>query len=822
MLLCALPITASAQVAGTVLGDGSEPLESAAVQLLDAATGKERYAAVTTAAGRFEISGVRPGRYELVVSFLGYVSYRRALTVRSEPVTVSIVLSGRALESAAVVVSADRARRQLTPITHSNITAAELELLPGMKDLPANLRRSPSVTYYSENGNDLGYTFLRLRGFGQRRVAVAINGVPQNDPEGHNVYWINFYDLQGSIRDIQIQRGAGSAFYGSAGIGGAINIVASPYDPKPYGRVNLGYGSYNTQRYTVQGNTGLAGGRYVAYGRLSRVLTDGYRDWSWSEFWRFFAGITRYGDRHTVTLQAYGGPQKDGLAYVGIPKAANRSPVTDEWGTEIDRRYNFSEATRDQEWFHQPHAELVHEWQVNPDIFAKQTLFWIAGVGHFDFGGTYRSAAFLRLPAGWRGLTAEERTQPLYLTAPDVQVLFRAALDQYQVGWLPRVSWVQETAEITLGLEARLHRSLRWGRVQRAAGLPAEVVGSENDYRVYSVRGEKAVVSVFASQLARLHERVVAQADVQLTWRQYRTFDEAFFGNAFRVPYLFLNPRFGVTINPERSLSAYASVALANREPRHKSLYEGEEAGAGALPQFAVTSAGEYDYSAPFVTPERLVDYELGAQATKTAWRLAANLFFIQFTDEIVPSGGLDQFGVPRTGNAEKTRHLGLELEAAARLAPGLDVYSNATASRSRFVQFFEYVPPGGLDRAGNPIAGFPSRVASVGLAYERKGFRARADLLYTGSQYVDNGGGVDFLGVANPEYVVDAYAMVNASLRYMFALLSPLAGLEVYLDVNNVLNDEVLLYGNAGFGTPQFFPAATRHVFAGARYTLR
>ena len=65
---------------------------------------------------------------------------------------------------------------------------------------------------------------MTLRGFDQRRVSVMINGVPQNDPEDHNVYWVNFPDLASSLQDIQVQRGAGSAFYGPAAIGGSSSV----------------------------------------------------------------------------------------------------------------------------------------------------------------------------------------------------------------------------------------------------------------------------------------------------------------------------------------------------------------------------------------------------------------------------------------------------------------------------------------------------------------------------------------------------------------------------------------------------------------------
>lgn len=826
--LVAAGTATAATVEGVVVDEQGRPLEGANVQLFDEISGAFRYGEATDADGRFVLADVQAGRYQMVVTYVGFAVFKERIAVQAgEPLFVRVPLSARAISQQEVVVTANRAREKLNPITFSNLTRRALEVQPAMKDLPVHLASLPSVTYYSENGNGVGYSYLRMRGFGQRRVAVAINGIPQNDPEEHNVFWINFFDLQGAIQDIQVQRGAGSSFYGSTGIAGAINVVAKPYKPYPYATAEVGYGAFDTQRYTLEANTGLIGGRYVGFGRFSRLLSDGYRDWSWTEFWRFFAGVTRYGERHTLTLQAYGGPQRDALAYVGIPKAANEETVTDDFGTVIDRRYNFSSFTRDIEDFHQPHVELLHDWRIDPDWTFHQALFGIQGVGYFDFGGTFRSADYLRLPEGWRGLSAEERAAPLFITAPDASVLFRAFLDQWHLGWMPRVTYTHATGETTFGAEARLHRSLRWGRVQEAEGLPPELVGSDNDARVYSFRGEKIITSLYGSHLFRPIERLAVQADVQLTWRRYRVYDEAFFGTAFEVPYLFVNPRLGVTFNPERPLSAYASVALANREPRMKSLYDGEEAGAGFQPQFDTTAAGAFDYDAPLVEPEQLIDLELGGALTKTRYRVAANVFLMNFHDEIVPSGGLDQFGVPRTGNADRTRHLGLEIEADARLAHGLDLHANATFSRNRFVRFREFVTlpdlsTAELDRADNPIAGFPERIANAGLTYRRAGLTALVNVKYAGAQYIDNAGGRDPDGTPNTDLEVDPYTLVNASIQYEFPQRSVLRGLRLALDVNNVFDDKVLLFGNVGFGTPQFFPTATRHAFFSMRYTVR
>lgn len=823
-----LPCLAQGLVTGVVLDEQQRPLEAAAVELLQAETNGRLRGTATGTTGRFAFENVPAGRYRIVVSFLGYETHSQEITIaeRSHR-TLRAELVTKAVENPEVVVTAGRARERLTPITFTSVTARDLVKKPSMKDLPAHLSSAPSVTHYTENGNDLGYTHLRMRGFGQRRLAVAINGIPQNDPEEHSVFWINFFDLQGAIEDIQIQRGAGAAFYGSTGIGGAINVVARPYKPAAYASAEIGYGSFGTRRYTLEANTGLLGGRYVAFGRFSRLLSDGYRDWSWSEFWRYFAGVTRYGRRHTITLQAYGGPQHDALAYAGIPKAANRETVTDEFGTVIDRRYNFSSFTGDVERFRQPHVELHHHGQLGQDWVLRQSLFWIRGVGYFDFGGTFRSADYLRLPSGWRELGSDYRQLPLYISAPDAQVLFRAALDQWQAGWMPRVTRRHASGETTLSAEARLHRSTRWGRIQEATEIPAELVGSTGDVRVYSVRGEKSIASLLASHLYRPVPRVALQADLQITWRRYRIFDEAFFGTAFSVPYFFVNPRVGVTINPERPLSGYASFALANREPRMKSLYDGEEAGAGFVPQFERRASGGFDYNAPFVRPEQLLDIELGVRLDRGRIDGVAGLYWMEFNDEIVPSGGLDQFGVPRTGNADRTRHIGFEAEAMLTLSRGLRFFGNATFSRNRFVRFVEYVTlddfsSRGADRAGNPIAGFPSRVANLGLGYENAGLSLQAEVALAGIQYIDNSGGMNHDGIALDDLTVDAYALANATVRYEFSETSPLRGLSLGADLNNVLNSKVLLFGTVGFGTPEFFPAATRHVFVGAKYTIR
>ncbi|MFB6247233.1 MAG: TonB-dependent receptor domain-containing protein, partial [Salinibacter sp.] len=336
----------------------------------------------------------------------------------------------------------------------------------------------------------------------------------------------------------------------------------------------------------------------------------------------------------------------------------------------------------------------------------------------------------------------------------------------------------------------------------------------------------------------RFGDRLAVQADVQLTWRRYRfygerTFDrEGFRSHAFTVPYLFVNPRLGATLYPDRPLSAYVSVAFANREPRRTQLYDGAEGPAGATPQFARRDDGSFNYDAPLIEPEHLVDVELGGSLERPRYRLSANLFWMEFWDEIVPSGGVDPFGVPRTGNADRTRHAGLELEGRVQLRPGWSLSGNTMLARTRFVDFTEYRVVGGrtraLERDGNPIAASPEQLANLRTTYAWRGLTAGLHLQAVGRQYVDNSGG-QAASLENGRLVfeprdaltVDPYALLNASLTYEAPSSTPFAGLRLQINANNLLDAHVLRHGFRGVGGPRFYPAATRSAFVELRYTL-
>ena len=147
-----------------------------------------------------------------------------------------------------VTVSASVAREGQDPATFSTLSGEELQTRQRGQDLAMLLAETPNAYAYSDAGNGVGYAYLSLRGFDQRRVAVNVNGVPLNGPESRQVYFIDLADFASGLQSIQVQRGTGTALYGSPAVGGVVNLESGALPTARQGELKLGLGSFGTWR----------------------------------------------------------------------------------------------------------------------------------------------------------------------------------------------------------------------------------------------------------------------------------------------------------------------------------------------------------------------------------------------------------------------------------------------------------------------------------------------------------------------------------------------------------------------------------------------
>jgi len=719
---------------------------------------------------------------------------------------------------APVIVMPTEAKERLTPVTFTNLSSKQILDRYSNQDVPVLLSELPSMTTYSENGNGIGYNYINLRGFDQRRLSVMINGVPQNDPEDHDVYWIDFPDLMASTENIQIQRGAGSDFYGPPAIGGSINLVTNPFARKPGVTLetDLGFQEFgdssnslplNTKKFSATINSGLIDKHYMLYGKLSQIQSQGYRINSWVELNSYFLGAVRFDENVTTRIHIFGGPLTDGLSYNGLPKFVNgnlalRRQNLSDWGIDsagTQYTYQVQRRTQESESFAQPHYEIINEWKPTPRLTVSNTLFYYTGAGYYDYDASWADTSMLRLGYLYGIPTSQN----------PANTLVRAFVGNTQWGWLPHVDIDHENGLLTLGAEMRFHRSIHWGKISYAENLPPNF---DPDYEFYSYNGEKDMLSLYGHELYHVNGDLTLMTDLQFAYNRYGLTNEKYLGNTFSIPYYFLNPRIGINDNINDEWNGYVSIAYTSHEPTLLNLYPAESAYFGATPQFVVTdtSGGKvrYDFSQPLAKPERLLDFELGTSYTTSSVHFSADVYWMEFTDELVDNGQLDIFGQPVTGNAPRTRHIGFEFDGIAAMNSAWTISGNFTLSHNQLIHYSAVNGDSIISLDGNPIVGFPDFLANVRLTYHADAFTGSLITKYVGAFYTDN--------FKNEENKNDAYTVFNMEMLYrlprVFDSEFTLRG-----EVRNLFDR---LYFANGDGNA-FYPAAERNYLIGITANL-
>lgn len=773
--------------------------------------------------GKFIIKGEFKKSDKILISYIGYEPKEIIVEELLSNPNKNIYLESKLIISQTVLVKGTIAKSGITPISFTKIERNRIAETYTYQDIPEILSYTPSATFYSENGNGLGYNYLSIRGFDQRRISVSINGIPQNDPEDHNVYWIDFPDLLESTELIQIQRGAGSGIAGYAAIGGAINIITSTFADQPRVEFSSSLGSYNTRKYSASVSSGLINNKYSIYAKLSQTLSSGYRNSSWVDLKSYYLSAVRYDDNLTTQINIFGGPLADGLAYTGLPKFAIKNRELRKanysyWEAD-EKNYTYTLERRPDEIenFSQPHFELLNEFKLNDNTTFNSALFLVLGNGFFDYDGSWADTSYLRL-------TREFGFNP---TQNPGNVLIRAMVENKQWGWIPRLSFKHNNGELILGSELRIHRSVHWGSINFGENLP---VGLTKDFRYYYYEGGKDILGFFAHENYQLNSQINILAEVQLSYHKYKIENERYLNNNFTIDDLYINPRFGVNYRYTPNLNFYLSLARVTREPRLKNYYDAAESSGGEVPQFETKPNGSYDFSKPLVKPETMNNLEFGTSYNQENISASMNFFYMLFNDEIVKRGQVDRFGQPITGNMERTIHYGFEGTFSLKHNDIVEIILNGSLSKnyiSKGAAYFYNKKNSTIyrfDLSGNRISGFPDVTFNAIVKFTFQDFLAQLSAKYVGSFFTDNYDTklADYLKVYSKvaDYTdnkVDAYFVANFFASYNLSVNSYLKNIKLFVQVNNIFDN---LYAAYGIGK-EFFPAAERNYLFGIKLDL-
>ncbi len=791
----------SGEIKGRVYdADTGAPLAGASVLVEGTSLGT-----AADAEGEFSLRGVPAEEFVLSAGFVGYkVKKIRVGSGRGEIVNLALVPVY--LQGEEVTITASRADLAAAPVSFSNISREEVKEAYYGQELPLLLEETPGLYSYSDAGNPQGYSYLKIRGFDQKRVSVFINGIPLNDPEDHQVYWVDMPDLAANIADIQVQRGLGYSPYGPSAFGGSVNILTSPGPEERRMETSFGYGSFNTRKFSALFNSGIVDNTYQFYGRFSRITTDGYRDNSGFEGWSYYLSAAKYGVNHTLTVNLYGGPEFLHAAWDAAP----------EDSLKTNRKYNPISYPNTVDNFNQPHYELHHNLELSENLTFHNTLFYIKGRGYWEM---YKADRNLR---GY-GLT-------------DVDTLYsdlvtQKWVDKHQWGWLPRLEYQDGRWEIIGGGNFNQFNSQHWGKVIWVENPPA---GSQPEHTNHDYDGDRSEGSIFIHASHLFKERLKLLADVQfrhlnIEFRQNPA--GAFAGeelNRYKVTHNFLNPKIGASYRIREFTTAYASAGFAQREPSDNEYWDAWDGPDDfeVDPLFAKSdtvwtgSNAQYvRWSNPLVKPEKAAEIEIGIRHRGEKFRGSVNLYWMDFRNEIIYGGGVSD-GYPITGNADKTLHRGVEMEAELNPLRSLAVYGNMSYSRNTF----ESNDILGLDPSynpvpikGNTVPLFPELMLRGRLSYDLRrlqgwSVKPSLGLAYIGEQYLES---TNLKGA-----VIDPYWTADLRLSLELPSKPGLPTVNIHAVVDNLFDSEYETSGYYYLGN-YYYPGASRSYYVDLRVRL-
>ena len=582
----------------------------------------------------------------------------------------------RFLEPAAV--TAVRATER-APFAAETLDAAEIADRNTGQDLPYVLRYTPSVVVTSDAGAGVGYTGLRIRGTDPTRINVTLNGIPINDSESQAVFWVNMPDLASATDDIQVQRGVGTSTLGAGAFGATISLNTLDIAEKAGGSMMVGGGSFNTFRTNLQWNSGRSASGWAAEGRVSTVMSDGWVDRASSDLNSFQLGLNRAWDGGSMTYTILSGRERTYQSWWGVPEVALDGSAEDiqAWGDangysqrQIDdliqygRQANYYTYEDEVDNYGQDHQQLHLEHQFG-DWRLSATGHFTHGEGYFEQFKSGEDLADYLLP----DVVAGDDT----VTTTDL--VRRRWLDNDFYGAVLGAERRWDRAALTLGAAANRYEGDHFGRVIWAEN--ASTAGTPN-YTYYDSDGLKLDRTVFARFVQRSQDgRLQAQAELQYRGVRFETMGTDNDQVAINVPrdsatFDFLNPKVGLDYRLNDEDRVFASVAIAHKEPGRN--------------DFVDAPAGFADRA------ERLTDFEFGWRRNTDTYAWGLTAYHMAYTDQLIPTGALNDVGAAIRQNVPKSSRTGVEMEFGWQISDALELGAQATLSRSRIDEFTEVI----------------------------------------------------------------------------------------------------------------------------------
>jgi iron complex outermembrane receptor protein len=751
----------------------------------------------SNADGLFEFANLKPGKYVLVTKCVGYKVREDSLDIK-DLMTIEITMTQDDKSLDEVVVNATRVDNT-SGFAHSDLSGEDIKKQNVGQDLPYALNSMASVVINSDAGNGVGYTGMRVRGTDGTRINVTINGVPVNDAESQGTYFVNMPDFLSSTNNIQVQRGVGTSANGAGAFGASINMQTNQLNDKAYAEINNSIGSFNTIKNTLSAGTGLINNHFTFDARASKISSDGYIDRASSKLSSYYLAAGYYGKNTSIKAIMFSGQEKTYQAWNYVLKDSidNGNRTDNSCGTYYDANGNIKYYNNETDNYKQDNYQLHFIHSFSDKLTANITGHYTAGKGYYE---QYKQGQTLS-DYNMSDVVIDSNT-----TITSTDLIRRRWLDNDFVGAIGNINFKPNTLlNFVLGGGYNTYFGRHNGDVIWAQ------FADVNNYnpRYYDNKATKTDGNVYLKTTVKPTDKLTAFVDLQ-----YRNVNYDFLGfdtsliekKQVYTSFGFFNPKIGINYLITSNTNIYASYAIANKEPNRD----------------------DFINSSKLSRPkhEQLNDLEIGATHRFKNVSIGLNFYDMQYKNQLVLNGQINDVGAYNRINVESTYRRGLEFELSANITQYFTFNGNVTLSQNKvknYTEFIDNYDTYGQDtviHTNTDISFSPNVIAAANFIFKPiKNLEVSFLNKYVGKQYLDN--------TSNNQRSIHDYLVTDMRVNYTIhtKLIKEINIIAVIYNLSNTVyetNGYNYTYSMTSGGEKKMYssnylaPAAPTHVMIG------
>ena len=711
--------------------------------------------------------------------FLAIALVLSATSIMAQNQSADSTFFNRELEE--LTVSSTRLKPS-SSLNQETIGGDELQEQNTGVNLPYLLTSTPSLIVTSDDGLGVGYASFRVRGTDQSRINMTVNGIPLNDSESQTVFWVNMADMASSMHSVDVQRGVGTSTNGSSSFGASVNMQTDKAALEPYASVTFNGGMYNTLRESVKAGTGIMDNGFAFDARYSKVNSDGYLERAFTDAYSYSASAAWYGNATMLKFLTYGGAQSTYIAWDGVDLDSFRknprfnpagvmenldgSPMLDADGKQM---YYENQTDNYEQQHYQLHASHVFSSALN----LNAALHYTRGYGYTD---QYKNGE------DYVDYGIEPVADDNGVLVDKSNLIRQKFLDNDFYGGVLSLNYTNDKLQASFGGALNNYVCDHFGDAELIVPKKGNVLVEDYYHNV----GEKLDGNVYVKANYQVTNGLDLYADMQYRHIGYRVDgvnDDTMSEMNVNETFDFFNPKAGISYNHENH-NAYATFAIANREPSRSNF----------------TDAGPNERP----TSERLYDYELGYNYAHRAFTVGANLYFMDYDNQLVLTGKLSDTGAALTTNVKDSYRAGIEIIAGIKFSDYLRWDGNVTLSRNRILNFTDWVDDWYADwtkpeviaangqvkmeYGDTDIAFSPNATIGSKFDFNIKGFNAVLQTNYVGEQYLSN--------TMSQDAKIDDYCVTNLRLAYTLPINKTVKDITFNVQMNNLFNNSYVSNG--------------------------